>query len=91
MTTNAGADIIRQMDDGNSAMRERELWNTLTDELRRVFKPALLARMIVVPYNTIGDTVLHQIVELKLGKIQQRLLDSHGSRCIIQIGSWSKL
>lgn len=78
MTTNAGADIIRQMDDGNSAMRERELWNTLTDELRRVFKPALLARMIVVPYNTIGDTVLHQIVELKLGKIQQRLLDSHG-------------
>jgi type VI secretion system protein VasG len=77
MTSNAGAEIIQRMGSGNPAPAP-DPWEMLMEELRRVFKPALLARMVVVPYYPIGDTVLHQIVELKLAKVQRRLQESHG-------------
>ncbi|HEX4276002.1 MAG TPA: type VI secretion system ATPase TssH [Bryobacteraceae bacterium] len=77
MTSNAGAEIIQRMGSGNPALAP-DPWEMLMEELRRVFKPALLARMVVVPYYPIGDTVLHQIVELKLAKVQRRLQESHG-------------
>ncbi|MDP9169693.1 MAG: type VI secretion system ATPase TssH, partial [Acidobacteriota bacterium] len=54
-----------------------ELQFALGPELRSVFKPALLARMIVVPYYPLGDNVLRQIVELKLEKIGKRLGEQH--------------
>ena len=41
--------------------------------LARHFKPALLARMTVVPYYTLPPSALAGIVHLKLGKLQQRL------------------
>lgn len=75
MTSNAGGDIISRM--GASDRTSGELWEELMKELRRIFKPALLARMVVVPYYPITDAVLHQIVELKLRKLQRRLLESH--------------
>jgi type VI secretion system protein VasG len=41
--------------------------------LAKHFKPALLARMTVVPYYTLPPSELAGIVNLKLGKLQQRL------------------
>ncbi|AUA56076.1 protein disaggregation chaperone [Achromobacter spanius] len=41
--------------------------------LARHFKPALLARMTVVPYYTLPASELAGIVKLKLAKLQQRL------------------
>jgi type VI secretion system protein VasG len=41
--------------------------------LRAHFKPALLARMRVVPYYPIGDAVLHDVARLKLERVGQRL------------------
>ncbi|ANN68531.1 type VI secretion system ATPase TssH [Bordetella bronchialis] len=45
--------------------------------LARHFKPALLARMTVVPYYTLPPSELAGIVNLKLGKLQQRLAASN--------------
>ena len=42
--------------------------------LRSHFKPALLARMRVVPYYPIAGPVLHEVVRLKLASLGERLL-----------------
>lgn len=46
-------------------------------ELDKVFKPAFLGRMVLIPYYPVRDEVLKTIVRLKLGKIQKRLLETH--------------
>jgi type VI secretion system protein VasG len=46
-------------------------------ELNKIFKPAFLGRMLIVPYFPVRDEALKQIIRLKLGKIQRRLLETH--------------
>jgi ATP-dependent Clp protease ATP-binding subunit ClpA len=53
------------------------LLHALRPELVRVFKPALLGRLTVVPYRPIGHIALRRIVQLKLEKISRRLWESH--------------
>jgi type VI secretion system protein VasG len=49
----------------------------LKPELDKVFKPAFLGRLMIVPYYPVRDEALKQIIRLKLGKIQRRLLETH--------------
>lgn len=49
------------------------------------FKPALLARMTVVPYFPLAPRVIEEIAALKLGRIAARLRLSHGLKL-----SWSE-
>jgi type VI secretion system protein VasG len=46
--------------------------------LRQVFPPALLGRMVVLPYYPLGDAMLERIVRLQLGRIAARMLQAHG-------------
>ena len=46
-------------------------------ELDKVFKPAFLGRLVTIPYYPVRDENLKQIVRLKLGKIQRRLVANH--------------
>ena len=46
--------------------------------LSQHFKPALLARMTIVPYAPIGPEVMQEIVRLKLGSLARRLETAHG-------------
>ncbi|HKX28908.1 MAG TPA: type VI secretion system ATPase TssH, partial [Blastocatellia bacterium] len=52
----------------------------LRDELLNAFKPALLGRMVVVPYYPIGDEVMREIVKLQLGRVGERLEANHDAR-----------
>jgi type VI secretion system protein VasG len=45
--------------------------------LMKQFKPAFLGRLKVIPFYPIADDVLVKIIELKLGKIQQRIAVNH--------------
>jgi type VI secretion system protein VasG len=45
--------------------------------LMKQFKPAFLGRLKVIPYYPIADDVLVKIIELKLGKIAQRIAANH--------------
>ncbi|MEJ7804772.1 MAG: type VI secretion system ATPase TssH, partial [Telluria sp.] len=54
-----------------------ELEAMLRPHLMKQFKPAFLGRLKVIPYFPITDDVLVQIIELKLGKIQQRIAVNH--------------
>ncbi|MBN2448704.1 MAG: type VI secretion system ATPase TssH, partial [Phycisphaerae bacterium] len=40
-------------------------------------KPALVARMTVIPFLTLGDPVLQMIARIKLGKVGKRLAAAH--------------
>jgi type VI secretion system protein VasG len=46
-----------------------------------VFKPAFLGRTKVIPYYPLDDAVMHKIIELKLGKIKQRIREHHKADC----------
>jgi type VI secretion system protein VasG len=54
-----------------------DLADALRPELFRHFKPAFLGRMKVVPYYPISDDVLVRIIELKLGRIRDRIATNH--------------
>ena len=45
--------------------------------LNKIFKPAFLGRLVIIPYYPVRDEVLKEIVRLKLGKIKRRLLETH--------------
>jgi len=79
MTSNLASDVtMRMAATGERTPSTEELSKALRPALNRHFKPALLARMTVVPYFPITQDVLRQIVELKLGQVAARLLENHG-------------
>lgn len=79
MTSNLGTDVTMQLAaSGERTPSSDDLGKALRPALTRHFKPALLARMTVVPYFPIGHDVLRQIVDLKLGHVAARLRESHG-------------
>jgi type VI secretion system protein VasG len=53
------------------------LVKALKPELNKIFKPAFLGRLVIIPYFPIRDEALKQIVVLKLAKIQRRLQETH--------------
>ena len=78
LTSNAGTDTLMKLTADPETMPDSDgLAAALKPELNKIFKPAFLGRMIVVPYFPVRDEALKKIVLLKVGKIQRRLLESH--------------
>ena len=78
LTSNACTDQMAKLTSDPETMPGPEaLIKTLKPELNKIFKPAFLGRMILVPFYPIRDEVLKQIIRLKLGKIQRRMLENH--------------
>jgi len=47
------------------------------DPLLKVFPPALLGRLVVVPYYPLPDEILGNIVRLQLDRIARRIAEHH--------------
>ncbi|MGH9614226.1 MAG: AAA family ATPase, partial [Bryobacteraceae bacterium] len=78
LTTNAGTETIMKMTDDPETLPAQEgLVKALKPELDKVFKPAFLGRLVIIPYFPVRDEALKKIVRLKLGKIQRRLAEAH--------------
>ena len=45
--------------------------------MNKIFKPAFLGRMVIVPYYPVRDEALKKIIVLKLAKIQRRIQENH--------------
>ena len=56
------------------------LSEALRPDLLKVFPPALLGRLILVPYYPISDDVMRQVIRLQLGQIAQRMRENHKAR-----------
>jgi type VI secretion system protein VasG len=81
LTTNACTDqLMKLVADPETAPGPRALVDTIKPELNRIFKPAFLGRMVIIPYYPVRDEALRTIIRLKLGKIQRRLLENHKVR-----------
>ncbi|MEG0144291.1 MAG: hypothetical protein RSA21_09395, partial [Akkermansia sp.] len=52
---------------------------TLHPALLKVFPPALLGRIVVVPYYPLSQEVLIKIIGLKLGKVAKRLKSGYNT------------
>jgi type VI secretion system protein VasG len=80
LTSNAGSDIVMKLCADPATRPETDgLVEALRPKLLEVFKPALLGRMVVVPYYPITDDVMRGIIRLQLGRIQRRLAENHGA------------
>jgi type VI secretion system protein VasG len=78
LTTNAGTETIMTLTaDPETAPSPDGLVKALKPELDKVFKPAFLGRMVLIPYYPVRDENLKQIVRLKLRKIERRLRETH--------------
>jgi type VI secretion system protein VasG len=78
LTSNAGTDTMAKLCADPETMPTPEgLVGALKPGLNKIFKPAFLGRLVIVPYLPIRDEALKQIIVLKLGKIQRRLAETH--------------
>ena len=78
LTTNVASELISKLcADAETMPLPADMATVVRPELERVFKPAFLGRMLVVPYYPVRDEVLKQIIRLKLEKIGRRLAAAH--------------
>ena len=78
LTSNVGTDMIMGMcRDPELVPEPEEIAKALRDPLLKVFPPALLGRLIVIPYYPLGDEVMRDIIRLQLGRIATRIGDHH--------------
>jgi type VI secretion system protein VasG len=77
LTSNLATDVITGLCQGPVRPTREELVAAIRPVLSKHFKPALLARMEIVPYFTLPPEHLKDIVKIKLRKIADRLRDSH--------------
>ncbi|MDI7046815.1 hypothetical protein QMN58_25235, partial [Escherichia coli] len=49
----------------------------LREPLLKVFPPALLGRLVTIPYYPLNDEMIGAIIRLQLGRIARRVAQSH--------------
>jgi len=76
LTSNLASATIMEMCTNGKTPTIEELTEAIRPELQAHFKPALLARMTIVPFLPIQGEVLNSIVKIKLDKVGKRLKQS---------------
>jgi type VI secretion system protein VasG len=74
LTTNAGTDLIAGLCKDPDLMPDPEgMASALRAPLLKVFPPALLGRLVTIPYYPLSDDMLGKIVKLQLDRIKKRV------------------
>jgi type VI secretion system protein VasG len=74
LTTNAGTELIASLCKDPELMPEPEgIAKALRAPLLKVFPPALLGRLVTIPYYPLSDEMLGKIVKLQLNRIKKRV------------------
>jgi type VI secretion system protein VasG len=78
LTTNAATDTLAKLTADKETMPDSDgLALAIKPELNKIFKPAFLGRMMIIPYFPVRDEALKKIILLKVGKIQRRIQENH--------------
>lgn len=82
LTSNVGTDVI--MDATDQGLKNDDVdAEALTDALKpatlEVFPPALMGRIVTIPYYPLSPTALRGITNLKLKSVQKRMKEAHGA------------
>ena len=79
LTTNAGTDLIMDMCSDPDLMPDPEgLAKALREPLLKIFPPALLGRLVVIPYYPLTPTMIDAITRLQLNRIKKRVEENKG-------------
>jgi type VI secretion system protein VasG len=79
LTSNVGSDLIMSMCADPELMPEPEdIAKALRDPLLKVFPPALLGRLVTIPYFPLSPQMIAEITRLQLDRIKKRVSSSHG-------------
>ncbi|MCP4346839.1 MAG: type VI secretion system ATPase TssH [Desulfobacterales bacterium] len=77
LTSNLASDVITEL----CSNGEKPPFETIVSAIRPIlsnhFKPALVARMSVIPFYTLDQEIMKDIVCLKLDKLVKRMADVH--------------
>ncbi len=78
LTSNAATETLMKLTaDPETMPNDEGLLKAMKPELDKIFKPAFLGRMMIVPFFPIRDENLKKIVKLKMNKIVKRLRETH--------------
>ncbi len=76
LTSNVGTALIAGMcQDPELIPEPEEIAKALREPLLKVFPPALLGRLLVIPYHPLSDAMMGDIIRLQLGRVVSRLRD----------------
>ena len=79
LTSNAGTDLIMDMCSDPELMPDPEsMAKALREPLLKVFPPALLGRLVAIPYYPLSPDMIGQITVLQLNRIKKRVEAAHG-------------
>jgi type VI secretion system protein VasG len=85
MTSNLATQLITDVAmPGSTPPPLEDIVNLVKPTLAAHFKPALLARMTVVPYIPIGPEALQSIAKMKLDALAKRAKDAHDLELVIE-------
>jgi len=78
LTSNAGSELIMNMCKDPELLPDPEsLATALQEPLMKVFPPALLGRIVTIPYYPLSSEMLARIVRLQLNRIKKRVEENH--------------
>lgn len=79
LTSNVGTKELSQMHSLEPEVKEnqQEMSKILRPALLKVFPPALLGRITIIPYYPLDNEMLTRIVRLQLNRIVKRLSETH--------------
>ncbi len=81
LTSNIATDLIMSLSaDPETRPDPKGLEEAIRPELVKAFKPALLGRMVVVPFYPIADDIMREIIKLQLKKIEKRIKSNHDAQ-----------
>jgi len=82
LTSNVGTEVIMRAAESAAPPEPEALAAQLRPALLEVFPPALLGRIVTIPYYPLSPDMLAGIVRLQLGRIGKRIEDNHRARFV---------
>jgi type VI secretion system protein VasG len=78
LTSNAGSELIMNMCKDPELLPDPDsLATALQEPLMKIFPPALLGRLVTIPYYPLSGEMMKKIVRLQLGRIKKRVEANH--------------
>lgn len=81
LTTNVGSELIMNMCKDPELMPDPGgIADAMREPLLKTFPAALLGRMIVIPYYPLSKEMMSKIIDLKIGKIRERVEEHYQAK-----------
>jgi type VI secretion system protein VasG len=91
LTSNVGTEIIMDAAKRPNPPEAERLALALKPALLEVFPPALLGRLVTIPYYPLSPEMLTGIVRLHLGRVAKRIEENHRAKLVVDDGAIERI